>query len=653
MRWIQTSSETVEKEFLQRRIETCRQAALRGFAATPLSAPAIALVLRPFAPTNELVVWAVAAVVVGLIVLALTFWHRQIFGDTLWTFGIGSFLIGLVWAGLPWSLHPTDAVAQSIILMVIVSIGAVGTTVTAPNRISFHSVCTPLFFLGGGHVMWQADDRIRNLLPLMIPTYLVFAVVHGEIHKGMMNTLGACIRNEQLVAELELERLHIEDTNGALTQANEQLTYRTSHDPMTGLLNRVGLAEVLDNLNRSARPGAGVAIIFLDLDGFKLVNDSLGHAFGDRLLRATAERCLEAHGNSVFARLGGDEFCAVVAGVPSVDMARSAAERLRVALTRPIRIDGREITVTGSFGVAVGYGDVAVDDLRRSADVALYRAKAAGRNQVVVFDQIMQISLSQIATKGSEIREAFQAGKVRPWFQPKIDLFTGRIVAAEALARWIDGDDVRTAGEFMGIAHEVGLGPQISNKIVHNVIRARGVQHRNGLAPDFRYWMNVTPQQLSDNAHLVAFLSHMERFGAPGIGLGIEVTENDLIRDFGQATYALSTLRDHGVAVALDDFGTGHSSLSLLQRLPLDNVKIDRSFVRDLETDPRDKALARTIISLAHELDLTVTAEGVENGKQADILREMGCDFAQGFLYSKAVPEEHLLGKIKVQSANV
>ncbi len=643
MNRVRRPADDMETELLRRRVDLCRVSTLRGLSATPICAPLIAFVIRRYAANSGLTTWLVLAMVSGCISLALTFWHRQLFGDSIRAFGIAAAMVGVSWGLLPWIVRPADPIAQALLLVVVMSVGAVGATVSAPNPTSFHAVALPLFALTGFYLANISDPRLNTLTPMILPVYGVFTAVHREAHKGILTALVASLRNEHLADELEREQSRIEATNAALTAANAQLIHRTAHDPLTGLLNRVGLAEQLSSINQAAAPGLGVAVMFLDLDGFKLVNDSLGHEFGDRLLTAVANRCLASDSHCAFARLGGDEFCAVVFPVATSEDARRAAEDLRAVFAHPFLVDDREVPVTSSIGVAIGYGDIPVEDLRRSADLALYRAKANGRNQVAMFDEQMQVTLSNVASQGTEMRRAFQDRRIVPWYQPQIDLNSGAIVGAEALARWLDGEITRNAGDFMPTAEEVGLELQISDFIVHNVLRDRGRQHAAGLHHTFRYWINVTPQQLSDQAHLDAFLENMKRFGTPGTGLGVEVTENDLIRDLKQATYALQTVREHGVAIALDDFGTGHSSLSLLQTLPLDTVKIDRSFVRDLEVDARDRALARTIISLAHELGLTVTAEGVENGKQADILREMGCDSAQGFLYSKAVPEEHLL----------
>jgi EAL domain-containing protein (putative c-di-GMP-specific phosphodiesterase class I) len=280
--------------------------------------------------------------------------------------------------------------------------------------------------------------------------------------------------------------------------------------------------------------------------------------------------------------------------------------------------------------------------LQRFADSALYRAKEAGRNQVALFDRVMQSRMEAALDRGSALRMALRSGLIVPWYQPEIDLRTREFVGAEALARWIRPEGVMTAGEFMPVAREVGLELPISDRIVLDVVNQRAQWHHVGMDPTFRVRVNVTAQQSSSPEHLRALIHELTLTEAPAQGICVEVTETDVIRDLDLACAMLDEVRSHGISVALDDFGTGHSSLSLLQRLPLDAVKIDRSFIRDIYDDRRDRALVRTVIGLADELGLSVTAEGVETEVQEDILLNMGCRYAQGFLYSRAVPVNEL-----------
>ncbi len=636
--------------FANLHLELCRKSSIRCFWFTPLSIPAVVLLMAPYTAIQSLLLWVAVALAAGSAALVIAYKYRSFLTTNLWGFGFASMLLGINWGLLPWIANPKDPIAQALLIIVVVAVGAVGSALNAGSFLGFQGLVLPVTASGGFYLAQVSDPRLRHMAPFAFFFYLILAAINWESRSVLTGALLASVENQELVSELEIEHQRIAATNGSLTSVNEKLTHLNKHDPLTGLLNRVGLAERMAQISAVARPGAGIAVMYLDLDGFKLVNDSLGHDFGDELLKVVARRFADGGRHAAFARLGGDEFCGVFHPVVDEREARESAERLRALLDRPIVVDQREVNVSVSVGVALGFGETRGEDLRRYADVALYRAKALGRNQVAVFDNRMQVNMTKIAIQGAAIRVAFKDGRVRPWYQPELDLRTNAIIGAEALARWIDQPDVRLAGDFMPIAEEVGIAVNISDRVVHNVIRSRGLRHREGLDPNFKYWMNVSAQQICDRARLEAFLENMERFETPGIGLGVEVTETGIIRDIKQATFALNTLRDHGVSIALDDFGTGHSSLSLLQQLPIDAVKIDRSFVRDIEVDPKDLALVRSVVMLARDLDLTVIAEGVENKRQADILRDMGCQRAQGFYYSPAVPEEELIGMLPASS---
>jgi diguanylate cyclase (GGDEF)-like protein len=625
------------------RIELCRASLIRGLWATPLSLIPVSLMLRPHVEFFRIMLFVGIGLIVTSISLALAYANGPWLGNRLGGFSAGMAVVGTFWGAVGWLLNPVDPVAQSMIVIVIVAASAVATTTNSATPSRFHYGVVPLLAIGGLYLAQLPDPRLRQLAPFMVALYIILIAVNYEGHRFVMRALVATLDNRMLVAELELEHAKIAEAHGSLTDANRELTHRSTHDSLTGLLNRAGLAEQMSRIQLRTSRGYGMAVMYLDLDGFKLVNDSLGHELGDELLRVVGQRLIANGGFAAFGRLGGDEFCAVMHPIANDQEARASGEKLRALLESPVMIDKRAVNVSVSIGVVTSYGDTSNEELRRCADIALYRAKALGRNQVVMFDNQMQVNLSRVVKEGAALQEALQHGLVRPWFQPEIDLQTNRFIGAEALVRWVYGATVRTAGDFMPIAEEVGLGLTISDRVVYKVMQARHAQHLAGLDPTFVYWINVQPQQLSDRERLDAVVAAIVNFGIPGTGVGIEVTENDVIRDMKQTTYAINVLREHGVSVALDDFGTGHSSLSLLQQLPLDAVKIDRSFVRDLESDAKDRALVRTIVSLAHELSLSVIAEGVENLKQERILRDMGCDSAQGFLYSPAVPEIEML----------
>jgi diguanylate cyclase (GGDEF)-like protein len=648
VKWFQPAEVNTEA-YREARTDLCYRNLIRAFAVPPLSIPMVFLLLRSYVDSSNLVWWCASAGVASSLAFVLALTNRRMFGHRLWGFRIAGLLLGVQWGLLGWITQPTDTVARVGVIIMAITCAAVASASTAAAPSVFHINAIPLLALNAAYLQNIRDNQhLQRLAPFAGFYYLVLISINYEGHRFVLKALLAKLENANLLRELETEHAKIAAANGSLTTVNDQLTHRSNHDALTGLLNRVGLADRMNDFHLRCRDGSGMAVMYLDLDGFKLVNDTLGHEVGDSLLRIVGQRFISNGGHAALGRLGGDEFCAVFYPIRSDGEARAAAEHLRSLLDPPIVIEQRSLNVSVSIGVAVGYGEIKSEDLRRTADIALYRAKALGRNRAVLFDDAMQVKLSKVANEGAALRKAFDEGRVRPWYQPEIDLLTNGIVGAEALVRWQDGDVVRVAGEFLSIAEEVGLGMLINERVTRNVVRSRGLQHANGMDPNFRYWVNVSGAQLSDEDPLLAFLRLLDRHNTPGSGIGIEVTENALIRDFKQAIRTLEAVREVGVAVALDDFGTGHSSLSLLQRLPIDVVKIDRSFVRDIEHDPRDRTLVQTIVQLAHQFDLSVTAEGVENEHQVDILREMNCDVAQGFLYSAAVPEPELLALLSV-----
>ena len=416
-------------------------------------------------------------------------------------------------------------------------------------------------------------------------------------------------------------------------------------DDLTGLANR---ARFLDRV-RSAMADGGradtrIAVLFLDVDRFKMINDALGHTAGDELLRVLADRlrgCLRA--GDVAARHGGDSFTALLTGLERIEEATEAAERVRAVLSRPVTINGQRVECSVSVGVTcdVRAGDSA-DDLLRHADAAVFRAKDGGRNRVSVFDQSSRDTLEHKLVAGVELRDALEAGQIVAWFQPIVEMATGRIVGAEALARWIHPvEGVLAPGRFLQLAQDIGIVSVLSRSIA-----LQTMDLRRDLAPlvdpAFRLSFNLgigefNLVQIVDRI-MIAAVEHE----APPSGLTLEILETAVIEDVEGAGIALALAREAGFAVALDDFGTGYSSLSLLRDLPLDTIKIDRSFVQRMAGSPTDAAIVESILDLAGHLHLGVVAEGVETASEAAHLAGLGATRAQGYLYAPAVPAEKL-----------
>ena len=428
-------------------------------------------------------------------------------------------------------------------------------------------------------------------------------------------------------------------------QHNALLELRATTDPLTGVANRTVLMDRLrQGLRRLARsPGSLVVVLYLDLDHFKVINDSLGHHIGDDVLLKMAER-LTGHLRpaDTLARLGGDEFVLVAEGVTDEAAAIALANRIIEDGRRPFRIDEEEFSCTMSIGVActADYQHNA-EAMLSEADLALYRAKDRGRDQVAVFDEELRTTAVYRLATERMVRRALDEGRIVVEYQPIVDMRTGHAVGAEALVRMRD-DEQRLVlpGSFLEVAEETGLLIRIDEVVLADAVKQAAAWRARLGAKFTGVAINVTARHLADSEFRNAVFEQLEANRVPPGDLQIEVTEQVLMEASNSAMTGLRALRDLGVAVGLDDFGTRYSSLAYLRQFPLDFIKIDKSFVDDVVIDPKVRAIAAAIIVLAHALDLIVIAEGVELPNQAQVLMDLGCDRAQGFLYARAGPPE-------------
>ena len=425
-------------------------------------------------------------------------------------------------------------------------------------------------------------------------------------------------------------------------QAEQRIHHLAHHDPLTGLANRMALEIKLDQAIADAlRNGRKVALLFIDLDRFKMVNDSLGHAIGDLMLMEIAGRLTERlRGSDIVARLGGDEFVVVLPELPDVQHAALVAQTLLEDLARPIKTPVAELHTSGSVGIAIYPDDGhSVEALMQSADTAMYEAKSAGRNAFRFFTRGMTDSANQRLQTENDLRSALIKEQFELHYQPQVAPLDGRIVGVEALLRWkhpVNG--MVGPDRFVPIAEETGLIVDIGAWVLREGCRQARVWIDAGFA--IRMSINLSARQLRSENLLPLIEKTLTEHQLPTHALELEITESALMEQPEQAVTILKAIKALGVALALDDFGTGYSSLAYLKRFPIDRLKIDRSFVRDIETDPNDRAIALSTIALAHSLGLQVTAEGVEEIAQRDFLRQHGCNDAQGWYYSKAVPAD-------------
>ncbi|MFI1722051.1 putative bifunctional diguanylate cyclase/phosphodiesterase [Streptomyces sp. NPDC020489] len=430
---------------------------------------------------------------------------------------------------------------------------------------------------------------------------------------------------------------------------NLRLRYEATHDALTGLPNRTFFFE---RLEKALGAGAGqrFGLCYLDLDGFKTVNDSLGHAAGDRLLVEVADRlqsCATAPGEMV-ARLGGDEFVALTTGTDTEREVDELASRIMNALINPISVDGRELTVRGSIGIVEGpAGERSAAEVLRSADITMYRAKSAGGNRFELADA--EADARAITRHGltTALPTALDRGEFFIEYQPLVHLGDGSVRGAEALVRWLHPQHgVLGPDRFIPLAEHTGLIVPLGRWVLeHSVRQARAWRERHADAGPLRINVNLSPCQLTHPGLVQDTVDILERAGVEPDALCLEVTESALIGADDDLLKPLRRLAEMGVDIALDDFGTGYSNLANLRRLPVSVLKLDRSFTQSMQqfpADPVDLKIVEGIVSLAHSLDLAVTVEGVETGAQAEQLRILGCDTAQGWYYARPGPPERL-----------
>ncbi|MEU5812654.1 EAL domain-containing protein [Streptomyces huasconensis] len=433
---------------------------------------------------------------------------------------------------------------------------------------------------------------------------------------------------------------------------NLRLRYEATHDALTGLPNRTLFFERLEKA-LAAGENARFGLCYLDLDGFKTVNDSLGHAAGDRLLVEVADRlqsCATAPGEMV-ARLGGDEFVALTTGPDTETEVDELAGRIMNALAAPIRVDGRELTVRGSIGIVEGpAGERGAAEVLRSADITMYRAKSAGGNRYEIADPEADARVITRHGLTTALPAALERGEFFIEYQPLVHLGDGSVRGAEALVRWLHPQHgIIGPDRFIPLAEHTGLIVPLGRWVLEESVRqARLWESRTQGGADaapLRVNVNLSPMQLTHPGLVSDTVDILEREGlAPG-ALCLEVTESALIGADDDLLKPLRRLAEMGVDIALDDFGTGYSNLANLRRLPVSVLKLDRSFTQGMQhfpADPVDLKIVEGIVALAHSLDLAVTVEGVETGHQADQLRQLGCDTAQGWYYARPGPPDQL-----------
>jgi diguanylate cyclase (GGDEF)-like protein len=455
---------------------------------------------------------------------------------------------------------------------------------------------------------------------------------------GDYNTTGVVLNTRDLQERKALE---------------QKLTFQAFHDPLTRLANRSLFRERVEHaLDRRNVPD--LAVLFIDLDNFKTINDSLGHAAGDHVLVETAHRIRSMlRTEDTAARLGGDEF-AVLLEEADVTAAARVAERIRASLGTPFWVIGQEVYISASIGIAVRQSGDSAGDLLRNADVAMYTAKGKGKSRFEIFEPAMHDAVVARLGLEAELRRALERQEFVVQYQPIVKLETGAIIGAEALVRWKHP----TRGmippmQFIPLAEETGLVVPLGGWVLRQAcLQLAEWQKLRGGGEPFVMNVNLSSRQLVRDGITDEVAAAVDESGIRASWLVLEVTETVLMADPVAAAAALGSIRDLGVRVALDDFGSGYSSLSHLRRFPIDIVKIDKSFVDDVAQEGVESAIARGIIELGRAMHLQTVAEGIEVPEQADMLRTLGCDLGQGYLFARPLDASVLSERLAAEAAN-
>ncbi|AFM16502.1 diguanylate cyclase (GGDEF) domain-containing protein [Mycolicibacterium chubuense NBB4] len=439
----------------------------------------------------------------------------------------------------------------------------------------------------------------------------------------------------------------------ARVQAEEQLRYLAEHDDLTGLHNRRALLAHLDARLAEGQPGP-VSALFFDLDRLKAINDYLGHTAGDWFIRVLAERLRRgAEGSNLIARLGGDEFVVVPTRPMDAESAEALAYQLQSTLRERVSIDGEMLTRTVSIGVALGMpGQDTTSDLLRRADQAVLTAKNSGGNKVAVFTDDMSMRSEFRNDIELHLQSVIENGALLLHYLPEVDMRSGEILAAEALVRWQHPTRGLLSPEsFIGVAESINLAGELGRWVMRSACAEFAGWQSRGVGGDIVLRLNVSPVQLVTDGFVESVAGIMAEFGLAHNSVCLEITESVVVQDIETTRITLAGLKEAGVQVAIDDFGTGYSALSHLKSLPVDTLKIDKGFVRELGSDPGDLAIVRAVIALAEAFGLELVAEGVETEAAALTLLRHGCHRAQGFLLSRPIPGaalESLLAKGRI-----
>ncbi len=498
--------------------------------------------------------------------------------------------------------------------------------------------------------LWQLDEGlIASDSEHPVESELQIKHEDGSLHTYLMvkfclrdksgKTFGVC----SICTDIS-ERKQAED---ALREQQSRLNHMAYHDTLTNLPNRALFYDRIGHgLARASRGRSKLAVLLLDLDRFKIVNDSLGHDAGDILLKTIGNRLISGvREMDTVARLGGDEFVVILEGIESRDEVEMVSEKLLTSLAEPLQVCGHEIATTASIGISMYPDDgAAADELLKHSDLAMYKAKRMGANTYQFYTDCMSSTAVNFLLLENDLRRAIELEQMKVYYQPQMDAKTGQLVGFEALVRWLHPTrGIVSPVQFIPLAEETGLIVPLGEAVLRQACRQQKQWLDEGKAVG-RVAVNISVRQFRQKNFPDIVAKILLETELPARYLELEVTETSAMEHAGATINQLHELNRMGISLAIDDFGTGYSSLSYLKRFPIHKLKIDRSFVRDIHTDASDAAIAKSIIGLAHNMGLRVVAEGVEVNEQSEWLRDEQCDELQGYLFSAPVPPEQLEG---------
>ncbi len=475
---------------------------------------------------------------------------------------------------------------------------------------------------------WTGEIWDKHKLGHLYPKWMKIMAIKDELGK-VMNFIS------------------ISTDSSASREAAENIRHLAYYDVLTGLPNRTLLYDrIKQQLATAHRDNQSFALMFIDLDRFKYVNDSMGHTVGDKLLQLVASRLQESvrEGDTV-SRIGGDEFVILLRDTGADGSALVARALLDMLLHQPFEIDGMSIPVHASIGISL-YPDngLDIDSLIKHADVAMYRAKEEGRNGFRFFTTEMNSRINQLFSMEKDLRLALERNEFYLYFQPQMNLTSRQFCGAEALIRWKHPEKgMISPAEFIPVAEETGQIIAVGEWVLRTVCTKIATWRKQGSPQLFPIAVNLSIRQLLQPEFTQLVTSLLQEYSIQPGELELEMTESIMLNDVQYAISFLAAMRNLGVRLAIDDFGTGYSSLSYLKKMPVHKLKIDQSFVRDIQTDPNDEAIVRSIINLAHQFNFSVIAEGIETSEQQEFLSAIGCDEVQGYFYAHPLPEDEFV----------